>query len=101
MQTKKFQKKIEDFICERCSEEIRGNGFTDHCHNCLWSKHVDVNPGDRASVCGGLMRPTGIKIKGENKIIEYLCEKCGYEHRVKATGNDNLGKIIEISAKMC
>ena len=51
-----FIRKTEDFICEHCGREVRGNGYTNHCPYCLWSKHVDINPGDRAAGCGGLKR---------------------------------------------
>ncbi|MBU3901416.1 RNHCP domain-containing protein, partial [Patescibacteria group bacterium] len=47
MQSKKFQRKIEDFVCGHCGPKIKGTGYTDHCPKCLWSQHVDVNPGDR------------------------------------------------------
>jgi len=53
---KKFQKKKEDFKCEKCGREVIGTGYTNHCPDCLWSKHVDVNPGDRQSKCLGLDR---------------------------------------------
>jgi len=44
---KKFQKRIENFTCEKCGLFVKGTGYTDHCPNCLWSKHMDINPGDR------------------------------------------------------
>ena len=28
---------------------MKGNGYTNHCPKCLWSKHVDINPGDRGA----------------------------------------------------
>ena len=53
---KTFQRCPEDFECGNCGHEIEGNGYTNHCTACLWSKHVDVNPGDRAADCHGLMK---------------------------------------------
>lgn len=44
---KHFTKTVEDFICAHCGTHVRGNGYTNHCPECLWSKHVDNNPGDR------------------------------------------------------
>ncbi|WDF05905.1 RNHCP domain-containing protein [Shouchella hunanensis] len=36
----------------------RANGsYRNHCPFCLYSKHQDIIPGDRASTCGGLMEP--------------------------------------------
>jgi Zn finger protein HypA/HybF involved in hydrogenase expression len=48
-----FKRTIEDFTCEHCGEQVTGNGFTNHCPQCLWSKHVDIDPGDRLALCGG------------------------------------------------
>ena len=97
LKTKKFQRKKEDFVCEHCSKEIKGSGYTNHCPFCLWSKHVDVNPGDRAASCGGMMKPTRVKIKkGEYSIVN-RCEKCGHEKRNKIADNDNFDEIIKLS----
>ena len=63
---KMFQKNVEDFVCGNCGGEVVGNGYTNHCPKCLWSKHVDINPGDRAEKCGGMMKPISvIKTKGD------------------------------------
>ena len=97
MQEKKFQRRIEDFVCEHCGAETKGKGYTDHCPKCLWSKHVDINPGDRKSECGGLMEPIGAEIKGNKYIIHYRCVKCGFNHQVKSAPNDNLDKIIRLT----
>jgi len=97
MQFKKFQRKIEDFVCANCGASVKGDGYTDHCPNCLWSRHVDVNPGDRLAVCRGLMEPIGVEIKGGEKIIYYRCQKCGFKHRVKAVGGDNFEAMIKLS----
>jgi len=96
---KKFQKRVENFVCEKCGHSIEGTGYTDHCPDCLWSRHVDVNPGDRKSKCKGMMEPVGIEIRGGENIIYYRCTECGYEHRVKAAPDDNFDKLIELSSK--
>ena len=50
---KKFKMIDEKFICENCGYEVDKLNYTarDHCPNCLWSKHVDINPGDRLNDC--------------------------------------------------
>ena len=95
---KKFNRKIEDFVCENCGAKIKGNGYTNHCPKCLYSKHVDINPGDRACLCGGLMKPIGILQKNGNFIILHKCEKCGFERKNKVQEIDDYNKIVEISA---
>jgi hypothetical protein len=97
MEEKKFKKKKEDFVCDNCGLFVKGDGFTDHCPKCLWSKHVDINPGDRMSKCGGMMEPRGVKKEGEQCIIYYQCVTCHYKHRVKQSKEDSFNQIIKIS----
>ncbi len=97
MQNKKFQKHTENFVCEKCGYKVKDKGYTDHCPKCLWSKHVDINPGDRLSKCNGLMEPIGITVKNGKYVIHYHCTKCGIEHRVKSAPDDNFEEIIKIA----
>lgn len=96
MEEKRFQKRVEDFVCERCGMFIKGTGYTDHCPNCLWSKHVDINPGDRKAKCGGPMEPVGVEVKGGKNIIHYRCQKCGYRFRVKSAPDDNFEEVLKL-----
>lgn len=96
---KKFQKKIENFTCDVCGTEVKGTGYTDHCPLCLWSKHVDINPGDRRAECGGLMRPIGTTQRRGNWRILYRCQKCGFRRINDISEDDNFQKILEISSK--
>lgn len=93
---KKFQRKIEDFVCENCGFKVTGNGYTNHCPKCLWSKHVDINPGDRLSDCGGLMEPISIETKAGEYTILHKCIKCGYEKRNKKVDEDDFDEILKI-----
>ena len=94
----KFTKTTENFICVKCKMQIRGNGYTNHCPSCLWSMHVDINPGDRAENCRGLMEPVGIELKnGEYKII-HKCTVCGAQKLNRTSKDDNFSAIMKISA---
>ena len=93
---KKFSRKIEDFVCEHCGAEVVGNGYTNHCPKCLWSKCVDVNPGDRASKCGGMMKPVAAEVSGDGYVITHKCEKCGKSKRQRAADDDSVDEIIKI-----
>ena len=89
----------ENFICENCGKEIAKLGYTarDHCNYCLYSKHVDILPGDRKNICRGLLKPIGIeKFKDSYKII-YKCQKCGETHKNIMAVDDNMDLIIELS----
>ncbi len=94
---KRFQRNTEDFTCTHCGLEVLGDGYTNHCPECLWSQHVDVNPGDRASVCGGLMRPIGLEThKGKQRVVQ-KCEVCGFLNRNKLNSKDNQETVIKLS----
>lgn len=97
MEDKKFKKKLEDFICEQCGAEVLGDGYTNHCPKCLWGKHVDVNPGDRAEGCGGSMEPISVDIKEGVHILLHKCEKCGYKRRNKVQRTDDFSIVLELS----
>ena len=93
----KFLKTIEDFKCNNCGYEVKGNGYTNHCPKCLWSKHVDVFPGDREESCGGLMRPVGLKIENGKEVIVHKCEKCGDKRLCKVSEDDDRDSILSLS----
>ncbi len=97
--TKKFTMIDEDFICEVCGKEVKPLGYTarDHCPYCLCSKHVDINPGDRACTCLGILKPISIEKgkKDELKIV-YKCNKCGEIKRNKMATDDNFDEVLRI-----
>ncbi len=95
---KRFQRRRENFRCERCQIIVGGNGYTNHCPSCLWSKHVDINPGDRKAKCGGLMEPIGLDWKNKTYIIVHRCLNCGLKKRNKISKNDKIDRIIQITA---
>ncbi len=96
MSSRLFTRTEEDFTCEVCGAFVKGNGYTNHCPKCLHSKHVDINPGDRASLCGGILEPIRIEKKGDTYIIVFKCKKCGEIKRNKASAGDDFQKILEI-----
>jgi DNA-directed RNA polymerase subunit RPC12/RpoP len=80
----KFTKMNESFECTHCSHSvpIAQKTCRDHCPRCLWSLHVDVNPGDRASGCRGLLKPVSYSSHPKKGwMIHYECQTCGM-HRV-------------------
>ena len=96
---KKFIKTIENFTCEHCGTRVEGDGYTNHCPECLWGKHVDVNPGDRSAQCGGLMEPIGLQLEGTKQLITHRCVLCGFARRNSVSELDNQEQIIKLSTK--
>lgn len=82
----------QGFVCAHCGADVPplANGsYRNHCPACLHSLHVDVNPGDRASDCGGLLVPVGAQQSGKKGwVIVHRCARCGAERRNKAALDD-------------
>jgi hypothetical protein len=95
----KFIKKIESFVCELCGKNVEGSGYTNHCPECLWSKHVDIFPGDRKGDCGGMMEPIGVEVKNKEYTILHRCKKCREEKKNKAVKEDSFDMLVQISAQ--
>jgi len=93
----RFTRTKEDFTCGNCRTEVAGNGYTNHCPRCLYSRDVDINPGDRASDCRGMMKPVGIETKRGVYYVAHLCLKCGKTARCKAGPDDDFNAIIALT----
>ena len=96
---KKFNMIDEEFICLKCGNKVSKLNVTarDHCNNCLYSLHVDINPGDRKNPCKGLLEPIGIEKYRDTYKIIYKCTRCGMLHKNIMATDDNMDKIIELS----
>ena len=98
-QAKKFTRRIEDFNCEKCGTKNTGTGFTNHCCKCLWSKHVDINPGDRSANFEGMMDPIKIDFEKGKYLINHKCLKCGFKKRKGVEKGDDFDAVIAIVKK--
>lgn len=94
---KRFTRTVEDFTCTNCGAHVTGTGYTNHCPQCLWSRHVDVMPGDRAAQCGALMRPVRTHLDHGEFVINHECTGCGAQKRNKATRADNHDLLIALA----
>ncbi len=82
------------FTCIRCKSAVNGvswgTSHRNHCPRCLWSRHLDEEPGDRACACRGAMEPIGIEVRrdGEWAII-HRCSGCGVLRTNRIAGDDH------------
>ncbi|MCQ2770356.1 MAG: RNHCP domain-containing protein [Clostridia bacterium] len=100
METKLFTKNDNGFICANCGNEVKPLGYSsrNHCPKCLCSLHVDINPGDRANACKGILKPIGAEPSPKKGfIIIHKCDKCGEIRRNKAAEDDNKNLIIQLT----
>ena len=106
MEQKRFSKLDDGFVCVHCGREVQPLGYSsrNHCPFCLWSRHVDINPGDRENPCRGPLRP--IRVEPDPKkgfVIIHRCTKCGEIHRNRAAHEakvqpDNRSLLIRLTA---
>lgn len=89
-----FKRKIENFICGNCGCKVEGNGYTNHCPECFWSKHVDNSPGDREAGCEGMMKPVAAENESGEYTLTHKCQACGHEKRNKMAPGDNFEAVI-------
>lgn len=98
---KKFAVNDQEFTCENCHKQVSKLNYTsrDHCPFCLYSKHVDINPGDRLNPCKGLLIPIDIeKFKDTFKII-YRCNTCKKLHKNIIATDDDMTLLINLTQK--
>lgn len=94
----------DSFTCKVCGRlvtpENAGSDHRNHCPNCLSSLHVDIEPGDRASDCGGIMEPIAVWVRrgGEWAII-HRCRRCGALDSNRVAADDNPMKLMSIALK--
>ncbi len=99
---KKFSKSDEKFLCKNCNKMVDKLGYTsrNHCPFCLYSLHVDNNPGDRTNICKGLMKPIDIEINSKKgNIIIHKCQKCGELKKNISAKDDNEKLILKLLSK--
>ena len=65
----------ESFTCRNCGYPVvpagAGSDHRNHCPNCLCSVHLDIEPGDRASDCGGLMEPVAVWVRKKRRMGDH------------------------------
>ena len=99
METKRFTKNDSGFVCGHCGKEVEPLGYTsrNHCPYCLWSRHLDVLPGDRASECMGLMEPLFAEPDPKKGyVITHRCKECGELRRNKAAYGGKQGQMDDL-----
>lgn len=94
----------ESFTCRACGASVSpdnaGTMHRNHCPRCLTSLHLDNTPGDRASLCRGIMDPVGVWIKkdGEWAII-HRCRSCGALSSNRIAADDNQTLLMSIALR--
>src|SRR6188472_1102550 len=96
MTAARFTRRPEPFDCAHCGTRVVGNGYTNHCPKCLWSRHVDVHPGDRAATCRELMRPIGALYEGGETLVVQRCDGCGHVWKNRTAPGDDRDAVLAL-----
>ena len=92
------------FRCHHCSRDVPldalGTQHRNHCPFCLWSRHVDIEPGDRASACQASMEPIAISVRKDGEwLLIHRCNGCGTLDSNRTAGDDNPLLLLRIAVK--
>ena len=58
---------------------------------------MDVNPGDRAASCGGMMRPIALEGTSPHYRIIHRCERCAATRPIAVAKNDDMQAVLAIA----
>lgn len=90
--------------CKHCGStftlDAPGTRNRNHCPDCLWSVHLDNQPGDRSASCGGDMEPIAVSSRPDGEwMILHRCKKCGVIHANRIAGDDNAVALMALAAR--
>ncbi|MEI3401548.1 MAG: RNHCP domain-containing protein [Clostridia bacterium] len=72
LETSKFTKIDEEFICENCGKKVPKLGYLVTIAHTAYIQNIsDINPGDRAETCHGILEPIGLE-RNEKRVCYYF-----------------------------
>ncbi|MEA3304632.1 MAG: RNHCP domain-containing protein [Patescibacteria group bacterium] len=95
-----FIVKNEEFICSNCGKKVQKAEKTcrNHCPFCLYSLHLDNDPGDRSANCGGVLKPVSFETdKKRGYMIVSQCQTCGVIKRNKIVEDDSIEVLSSLN----
>jgi hypothetical protein len=92
------------FRCVHCGLDVPasapGTAHRNHCPVCLWSRHVDVEPGDRASDCHASMEPIAITVRGDGEwVLIHRCAGCDELKSNRIAGDDSPLLLLRLALR--
>ncbi len=97
-------KQRQSFRCAHCRLDVStsapGTAHRNHCPYCLWSRHVDEEPGDRAADCGSSMEPIAITVRGSGEwVLIHRCAGCGELHSNRTAADDSPLLLVRLAVR--
>ena len=92
------------FRCTHCGLDVPtdapGTAHRNHCPTCLWSRHLDDVPGDRAARCGAAMEPLAVSSRGDGEwTLIHRCRGCAELHLNRVAGDDNPLALVRVATR--
>lgn len=92
------------FHCRHCdavvSDRAVGSAHRNHCPHCLWSRHLDDQPGDRAAGCGATMEPIAISVRGSGEwVLIHRCTRCDVLRANRTAGDDDPTMLLKLAVQ--
>jgi len=92
------------FECAHCGREVHrealGTKHRNHCPSCLWSRHVDDRPGDRAAYCGGPMEPIAVEVREDGEwAVVHRYRECAVLHTNRIAGDDDALALVSLAVR--
>lgn len=99
-----YRRTQQSFRCTHCSADVPtdapGTRHRNHCPTCLWSRHVDDSPGDRAADCGSSMEPIAISVRGNGEwVLVHRCTGCDEVHLNRTAGDDSVLLLMQLAVR--
>jgi hypothetical protein len=94
----------DSFRCVHCDLDVpataMGTAHRNHCPACLWSRHVDVEAGDRASDCHASMEPIAIAVRGDGEwVLIHRCKGCDELKSNRIAGDDSPLLLLRLAVR--
>lgn len=94
----------DGFTCRNCGAFAAWDGGgtlqRNHCPWCLYSLHLDYEPGDRAADCGALMEPIAVWVRKKDEwCLIHRCLACGALSSNRVAADDQELALLAIAAR--
>ena len=93
------------FRCVVCGTHViplTNGSYRNHCPSCLSSLHVDLQAGDRASSCHGVMDAVDVVRSKKGWQIVFRCRSCGTVTRnrvaVDTVQPDDIERLVALTS---
>ncbi|MEM8873751.1 MAG: RNHCP domain-containing protein [Planctomycetota bacterium] len=104
MKPSRSGRRRDGFQCIHCrqfiSNHASGTQHRNHCPWCLWSRHLDDKPGDRASPCRAPTEPIAITVRPDGEwAIVHRCTRCRDLKTNRIAGDDSELALLQLALR--